>query len=885
MKKTLFLAFLVVPLLFCACGFDNLTVPKEVEVRTDATYEFYLAKLDSKKQEWLDFSKFLDIGKMITNDEDGSSGSSENEFELFKYNSSKNQSEYQQLLMHMPLKDIDFDFGESFKNMDFAQNMQSMDLDKDIEIPDVGNLNDQKSLDLSSIKTALNTAVSFHDDTAASLNVGFTGFTTVEYESGSFDIITESPYTGTITLKDGDTYVTSAVVSGGYTASLDLSGKTIKNTGMKLEFTGAEGVEFWATVNSSSEIKKATGVNLDSSLFSIPDVDVSFPVNMDETIENCTITNGSMTVTIGSTEAPSWNSVISNYTIDVTGGISATVTKANPITPLSGTLTNNPINAHASVTVTLSGATVDFEHPPVVDVSVAVTEISATVKLPSDFKSSITENKDIGSDVTDYVRDITWNPSGFKITAKNTLPAGNNINLAVKCPFFDIDNTSLPDTIVAQGASATDQEFEFLSPASPKKITKFVDDAGVTGTYYDKIAVTATIGLPGGATDKITVVHVEPGKTYKVSIKVEPVMDWAMAHIALKDASNTSMKGQFDSNLNKAELFKTFGDSLANDFATNINFTTTPLYLFAAMPKSDKLTMFENAKYEGTIKAYFATKSGDTVTQVPNSQTEYLVGSASGPKVIPLVGMPALEKDSEGTVTTDFSSYEKTLDFSKALNLQAPSGVDGASLYLDYDIALSGGTGGAIEVTKDDIEELKAQGKSKISMDIVMIMTMKFDLTKDINMDILEMMDKDSESGSSSSSKTDAERDLFKRESATTMQDYQKYLDVVKSAELEFTKPKFPFITTGGMKLKVDWGKNEKTECVLKDDVNTVIAVNPSTLLDPARYPLEPTIEIEIGQGTFGLPREMEMRAGLKVRVKAKGDIQVYPFDESKEAN
>ena len=50
MKKTL-LAVLAVPLLFCACDFKNLTVPKEVEVKTCETYEFNLLKLDSKKQE------------------------------------------------------------------------------------------------------------------------------------------------------------------------------------------------------------------------------------------------------------------------------------------------------------------------------------------------------------------------------------------------------------------------------------------------------------------------------------------------------------------------------------------------------------------------------------------------------------------------------------------------------------------------------------------------------------------------------------------------------------------------------------------------------------------------------------------------------------------
>ena len=80
MKKISFLTLLAVPLIFCACDFKNLTTPKEVEVVTGATYEFSLAKLDSKKQEWLDFSKFIDMEKMVSSD---SSSSSENSFKLY----------------------------------------------------------------------------------------------------------------------------------------------------------------------------------------------------------------------------------------------------------------------------------------------------------------------------------------------------------------------------------------------------------------------------------------------------------------------------------------------------------------------------------------------------------------------------------------------------------------------------------------------------------------------------------------------------------------------------------------------------------------------------------------------------------------------------------
>ena len=137
----------------------------------------------------------------------------------------------------------------------------------------------------------------------------------------------------------------------------------------------------------------------------------------------------------------------------------------------------------------------------------------------------------------------------------------------------------------------------------------------------------------------------------------------------------------------------------------------------------------------------------------------------------------------------------------------------------------------------------------------------------------MEIMKKDDGSGTP---KTDQERDLFKRASKTSMDDYQKYIDVVKSAELEFYKPKFPIKSSGGMSLTVDWGSGQRTDCVLKDDTNALIAVNPSTLLNT--YPLEPSIKLVIGKGSFGLPRDMEMETRLKLRVKAEGPIQIYPF-------
>ena len=51
---------------FLSCGFQNLQAPKEVKVKTDATYEFSVMNFDSEKEgSKLNLSKYFDFGKTL----------------------------------------------------------------------------------------------------------------------------------------------------------------------------------------------------------------------------------------------------------------------------------------------------------------------------------------------------------------------------------------------------------------------------------------------------------------------------------------------------------------------------------------------------------------------------------------------------------------------------------------------------------------------------------------------------------------------------------------------------------------------------------------------------------------------------------------------------
>jgi hypothetical protein len=326
------------------------------------------------------------------------------------------------------------------------------------------------------------------------------------------------------------------------------------------------------------------------------------------------------------------------------------------------------------------------------------------------------------------------------------------------------------------------------------------------------------------------------------------------------------MESVFETNINKKELFKTFGDSFASTFAENIEFESLPFYIYAEIP--DGLDVFQDAKFEGDISAWYGHKineNDEKPTKNANSQVKELhTGDFK------LVGMPELVKNANGYVTAPMTGEK--IDFAAAFNLEAPESTEKESLCIDYNIGLKGATTEGITITPDTLNSLN--GKSSIAIDLVLVLNLSFNIKDTVSLNLMEIMNKDDGSGNP---KTDQEKDLFKRSEKTDTTSFKQYLDVVKSASLELTNPKFPIKSTGGLELKVDWKNGKPAQnCKLQDNKSAIIEVNPSTLLET--YPLEPDISIIINKGTFGLPKDMSIKTGLKLRVTAEGPITVYPF-------
>ena len=841
--KTLF-ATLSFSLIFMGCGLNTLQVPKEVKLKTKAKYEFSVLDFDtSAENSKIKLSDYLDIGKMLQE-------KSSDSFEILKY---REAEAYQQFLIHMSLPETEFDLSEAFKNMDFADKMTGFDINKTIQIPAIPNAKQTQYIDMDDIRAQLNTIVTCTGTTSDSdLEIGFTSFTTVEYESGYFVVAGTIPDGATVKLFDGSTQISSGTFSSGV-AELNIGGKIIKGTGMILKFTDTTGADFSATVKTGSKLKKATGVTVASVPVTVNDI--TLPASIPDGIEACSVGQGTLTVDI---KVPaSWSAnIIDTYSINLSGGITANCTNTSKTADLSGqSLSNEDITAKTNLSLNFNDSTITFgsgnSYKPCVEVTVDIKKFTATVKLDDSYDVAISANQST-DEIKEYVNSIALLPSGFDVTAKNTLPEGNNIGLEISSGFFGM--TSVTKTISSRTAST--QKLEFRGEE------KTVDFSTVS--TFD---VAGAINLPAyNPSDKtFTVTDVVPGKEYELSLTVTPFIDWESANVKLPDELTTGYTGDMSVGINKKTLFESFDSE--NKIAPNLNIKSLPLYLYASVPTD----VFEGLKFKAKIESYYGTKDGSGhITEVtpdakrrslfpkPTSNDPSVIYEAGlAPKEITFIPLPEFKKNANGEVLK-LSKTPDAIDFADAINDFSDTG----SLCINYNVTPDGGNG-TYDITKDQIEDLKKLGKTSIKIDLVFILSMNFDVTDDIELDLMKIMKKDT-------------GDLFGRSEPTSTGDIDKYIGLAKSSTITLSNITLPF--SGDVELLVDMlndgtGKSRS----ISDGGSYSISVNPEKLIK--KYPLQPKVKVTVKPGTLTLPRELKASGKLKLGINAEGEIPIYPFN------
>lgn len=878
MKKSFGLLVLASALLFSGC-FSELAVPEKISLKTDAEYSFTVASFDSAKDEKLDMSSMFDLGKLL----DGAgTGNSATGFQVYKYNDGS--SENQQYLVNMPLSDIDLNLGETFSQMDFAKVMESMSIEQKFTIPDVSNVDKTEKVPLDSVNEKINNSLAIggaYYGSPVSVPDQLTNFfTSLSYKSGKIKVTAGDPdYNGgvlpnitkrninaTIILKSNGVEVSRASIENGY-GELPLNEVTLSSP-ITVEFENPSDsyFSFKGEIDSASKVKSVTGLTLASTNgqdFSV-DTEITIPFNISN-IEDCVINEGSARVAI-----TGGSGYINSYTLNATGGFTANFTAGTPEVSLIDTpLHNEDIKVSANVKLRFSNSNVDFDNPPIVNAKVNVAKITATIALPEGFKNEIDQKTDVPSDITAFVKSITWDKIGFKITGKNTLPAGNDVSISTFTSNFLSISISTPISITAGGAPVNKEVVK------TGHITDFTPVDGNGDGVVDpiQIDVKGTIDVPGDAANKkLTISQVVPGTEYELSVKVEPILEWNTATI---NANGFSYDGDMNTGLNFSEMFNQLKDMFGVDVGNSIEISTLPVYLYGAFPE---LSAGYMPTFKGVIKAYYADDDGN-----PTSDAEYLLGAkgagADTQALFELSPVPNFTFNQSEEITNKFGTA--TADLKDLMNTDNASG----KLNVNYNIGLTSSTGTpTIAVDQERFNQLQQAGDTKISMGIMMILTTKFNVTQDIVLDISELMNSSDDDGSSdpatpTPTPTDKERDLFSRESADAFDDMEKYIDVVEKVSVVISDVELPIKTSKMSFEMVDPTNSTKKYCSSAIEAGKSISIdlNPSEVLEV--YPFEPKMNFIIGQGEFGLPRTMKTAGKIKFKVKTNGTVDIWEND------
>lgn len=855
--KTLF-AFLSFSLTILSCKIGDLQVPKEVRLKTKAKYEFSVMDFDSSKSNGsFKLSEYFDLGKTL----EEKAGSSD-KFKIYKYNG----SDYQEFLIHMQLADIEFNFADSIKNMDFTKIVDGFDIEKTITVPNVGDMSRSTSIDVSAIKTAVKNSVRGSGNTSDDSTVSFAALTGDDHKFGEIDYKTgklvikgtSGAIEGTVQMWDGSDWG-DPVSFNNNTAEINLTGKTIKYEGTRLKFSDNGGKAYSAIPSANSDFDVVRGLVLTGEYTPVVSVSpLTFSISISDDVKSCTVTNGSFT--IGKPTPDGWApEILNKIDISLKGGLEEDVyvtysDNEKDFTLNGTTLSKEDITATTKVTLDLNNRDVNFANSPVVSVRVNINKVSATVQLPDDYETS-TSAPQSTEELKKYINWIQWNASGFTVKATNKLPVGNDITLGITSSFFGISGSS--QLIEASGDAGTEQTLLYIG--TPKK-TWLNDKGSAYGeneAKFDQIDLTADLKFAlnhWNPSDKtLTVVDVEPDKTYSISIHVTPEFNWTEANVKMPDSSQTNYTGEICLGINKNTMF----DSLQEGLGAKIASKTVPMYLFASIPDD----IFEGERtFKGSIESFYSAADSNYYDSMIAGTDNMILGSKDGggnitKEAIDFKAMPELVLV-DGAVKKNAAFGSTPMDFADTLNTTSATG----KLCLKYDIGLNGDAVDDITITPAALE---GSNSTAIKVDVVLLLKMDFRVTQDITIDLMDKFDK-------------KDKDLFGRDSQPDISSYEQYLDLLTSATVSVQDIKIPI--KGDVKLRIEnFGSYSGTEPITK---NFAIKTNPKSLMET--YPLKPEIIILIPESQdigIGLLKDTNVAGKIKLNITAEGEIPIYPFE------
>ena len=839
MKKTVKCLFASAALFILLTGcvqFQNMTVPKKVQVKTTAEYNFTIAEFEK------DFSDKLSAATI-------QSSIGEN-FEFYDYNPGGNQK-VQQYLLRMPLQEVPLDFGSYMESIDIGKNLDAMNFEQDIPIPNL-QFDAEQEIDLEILNTMMIGLLAVNGKTGTGpQKVNFKGFSTVSISSGKLTINTAGA-NGTVKL-----YSASGLTDAGCSSAtpiatgtlksgkvvFDLSGKTLYANETYIDFVDDNSnQEFVGTLNKAAKISKVTGLSQDDKTITLDPV--SFKgAGESSPVKECVFSDDSKLSLNIST--PNWTGVTITKNIKLSGGLDLTFSGSATESLMGKKYTNQDIILEPELTLKFSNATIDFTSEPKFELSSDIKGFkSVTVKLPEGVKTSFNVSQDLPSSASSMVKEIVWNAgSGIEIEYSNTLPAGNDMEMTASSDFIGL--TSQTETIETTTGNEK-KKIEFHSAA--KKIIKISETP--------KVDFSANLELPGnnGTENTITISGVEPGKSYKIAMKITPVFDWESITIDTTALDESGVKGKMAVDFNPAKLLSSLDSMLESSgnskISEKIKLSKLELKLFCERPDYES---FKDVQFTGKIALGGTSGDGENL-----NKPTYILGTEKEDKPLMFSNEPVLEKDSKGTVISDLSKVPCVgMDLAPTIN----SITESEKLGLNYSLKLTGTDGNKnLTLKKTDLNN---SSNTSLKITAMIILPLELNVTADYTVDVMKM------AGKSFDPNNPAEADLLGRtdfsSSGGTM---EKLMNIIESVSVTYAPSKKPIIGNAEIKIDLD-GTGTKFEEKSISINGGIYTEKPKMIVENA---VKPSVNVVLKQGELKIPREMSFKTRLDLQIKTNGE-------------
>lgn len=867
MKRTrTYVLLLLSALSFTACKWQ---IPEKVSVRTNADYKLSIGSIEK------DFTEDVNINQLVSKDLGIPNA------KLYDYFPGEKNPEVQQFLMKLPLMEVPVDIGKYFNESDISSAVQEMSFEKEIEIPEI-KVDNRTEISLDSINDSLNSMFTcggiIYTQPASLLFLA--DFGTVVYETG--ELILEGfgntipDGTGVSITVDGNIKYSSFSDNKAY---LDISGLNIRKENIIVSFSVFSfqdyGKAYKGTISPSSKIKTISGITIPVKEADLTDVGVvglqlppelkspiKFPINtsvdLPDSFAAATLREASLTTEI---DIP-WAGAELEYGINTTGVINTSAEKNSEkvkVMSLDGqTITSGTVNLDAEIEVAFNNAVIDFTKKPVIGVAAEIKSFESISIDATGFETSLQESQKFPKEVFETLKEIKLNPSGIKGSYTNTFPAGNDISLVASSKFFGIAGDAGKVTFES---GKTDEAFDIMSTET--KVVSLDETPDVSNNVFDSWDFDLNIKLPGDGINpnRITVSGVEPGKKYKIGMKVTPVLDWDSIKIKVPDF-NTGDQNQ-SLGINFGDLFKSISDTVGiSDFGKKIQLSDILLYIRAEKPGLEG--KFDSLGFKGDVELYYAKEDGTKVLDsTGNPISEKLLDNA----VLNFVDKPlpefVMKNNSLITdVTSDSGNFSMDpINLGSLINKSFE--VTEGELNIKYNIGLQG-DGNEIEIKKSDLEsEGDNSGSIAVTAFIQLPLSFKVAGPEPLEFDITSLMN------------TETTTDIFGRTEPKSVADLEDYMNAIESCGVRYTIGKLPFKSEMELGIDLKTGEGLKNHSIKNGEL-VVTREQIEKILAPESYPYMPKVCFTIPANTdFSLPRELAMQMNVTLLISTDGTIEI----------